>query len=272
MEKLNIILSVFIVELLVDVLVLRIFKIRHAVYYILFLQIPKICATVICLFYSEIIWMCILLKILSKLLCIIFLTDSFKMRRMLMMFLLQLFILFSVGGFFLFVVLWINGFANDVFLQKIPKNYTYLVIISIILYIFAFFVVVRYMDKNRILKKLKTKVSLKFNQKHIYLYGLIDSGNSLFDPITKRPVVIVSACSLKRNLAGFELNDLFLSRCRRIKYDTISGSGFEIPIFKPENFLISVNGESRKISCMIGIVDHKFERGKIDCLLHRDFL
>ena len=38
-----------------------------------------------------------------------------------------------------------------------------------------------------------------------------------------------------------------------------------------EKFSIKNEDEERYFSCMIGIVDHNFDKGKVDCLLHRDF-
>ena len=115
-------------------------------------------------------------------------------------------------------------------------------------------------------------MSFCFYGKHINLYGLIDSGNMLFDPLTRKPIVLVSVSSLERYFSKIEIDDMLKSNFRKIRCDTISGSGYEIPIIKVENFSIKCDTENREVLCLIGIVSHRFEKGKIDCLLHRDFL
>ena len=238
----------------------------------LFLQIPKICANVICLVYSSVVWLCLLSKILSVLVCIIFITDSFEIKKLLNLFMSEIFLLFSVTGFIWFVLLWINSSIKSVFLYKIPQKYQILTIFAIILYIFAIFKTVRFIDKNKFIKKFLAKVSLKLNGKHIFLYGLIDSGNSLFDTLTRKPIVLISKKSLEKYFSKLELENILNNMCRKLKCDTVSERGLEIPIFKVEKFEIAMDNEIKQVVCMVGIVNHEFEKGKFDCLLHRDFL
>ena len=145
-------------------------------------------------------------------------------------------------------------------------------ILSSCVNIFAIVKIVRNIEKNRFLKSFLAKVSLTLNGKHIVLYGLIDSGNSLFDPLTRKPVVLISIDSLRKIFSSDELLNLIEFRSRKIQCDTISGSGFEIPILRVKDFCLGSGGELKNINCMIGIVDKRFEKGKIDCLLHRYFL
>lgn len=272
MDYISIVLSVFLIEYIVDCLILKIFKIQYSWLYLLFLQIPKICSSMICLMYSNISWLCFLSKILSKIICIIFITDSFKIKRLASLFVTEIMLLFSVGGFLSFLLMCLNATMNDLFYKKIDKNLHFLIVFLIILYIFAFFKIVRAIEKNRFLKKFLVNVSFCLFNKHINLYGLIDSGNSLFDPLTRLPVVLVSMNVLKKFLSAEELEFLKGLNLRKIKCDTISGSGVEIPIFKIKRFVLRHGNETRKHMCMIGVVEHEFNKGKFDCLLHRDFL
>lgn len=272
MEYVSIVLSVFFIEFVVDYLVLKIYKINYKFLYLLFLQVPKICSSVICVLYSQMLWLCMLVKIASKIICVVFITDSFRPKKILSLLLSEILILFSVGGFISFLGLCLNSSLESVFLYKIPQKYSFLVNLFIILYIFAFFKIVRYVQNNKFAQKYLTKVSFFIEDKHINLYGLIDSGNSLLDPLTRLPVVLISFQCLRRYFSIFEMDNLIGNKCRKIKCDTISGSGFEIPVFKAQKFVARIGRESRKFVCMIGVVDRKFENGKFDCLLHRDFL
>lgn len=272
MEKLNLILSIFLIELIVDILVLKTFKIYYKRIYLLFLQIPKVCASVVCLHFYKLIWVCVLFKFLAMFICVLFITDSFHIKKIINLCLAETILLFSIAGFIVFVLLWINASIELLFFEKIPQNYQILLLFGILLYIFAIFKLVRCGEKNKFFKSFLTKVSLNLNGKHIYLYGLIDSGNSLFDSLTRKPIVLISLKSLQKNFSKDEIDNLLKTRSRCIKCDTISGSGLEIPLFKVNNFEIIADCECKKVNCMIGIVNHEFERGKFDCLLHRDFL
>ena len=272
MDKLSFLLSVFLIEFIVDVLVLKIFKIYYRKVYLLFLQVPKVCANVLSLFYFDVFWVGLVLKMVSMFLCDLFLTDSFKFKKLIGILFLEIVLLLSVSGFAMFALKWINCSINSIFSQKIAKKHQIFIIFSIFLYIFAVFKLARFIDKNRFFKKFLTKVSFCFYGKHINLYGLIDSGNMLFDSLTRKPIVLVSIDSLKKYFPKNEIDEILKSNYRKIQCDTISGSGYEIPIFKVEEFFIKDNDENIKVECMVGLVSHRFEKGKIDCLLHRDFL
>lgn len=271
MEKLNIVNSVFIIELLVDFLVLKIFKIRFKFLYLLFLQIPKICASVICVEFNETVGACVLAKFLSKLICILFLSDTLKLKKIACIFFSEIMLLFSIGGFVWFLTIWLKISIENIFHIKFATKWQFLLIFSIILYIFAFFMLVRFIENNKKLRGHLTKLSLKLFDRHIIFYGLIDSGNSLVDPKTGKSVILISIPSLSKYLSSDKIDWLIKVKCRNIKCETISGTNFEIPIFENDVFL-KLNDELEKINCMVGLVNQKFENGKFDCLLHRDYL
>lgn len=272
MEKVTLVLSLVLIEFIVDVIVLKIFKVYYKGLFLMFLQIPKICASVICLLYSSVIWACVLAKLLGVVVCIIFITDSFYIKKLINIFVAEIALSFSVCGFSWFVLSWINSSVESIFFNKIPQKYQILLLFLLFLYTFAIFKMVRFFEKNRFIKNFLAKVSLSLNGKHIVLYGLIDSGNSLFDSLTRKPVVLISKKSLEKNLSKLELENILKNKCRNLKCETVSSSGLEIPIFKVSDFEIIFDGEIKKVSCVVGMVNHEFEKGRFDCLLHRDFL
>jgi hypothetical protein len=106
---------------------------------------------------------------------------------------------------------------------------------------------------------------------HIKVYGLIDSGNSLIDPLTRKPVILISEDSLKNLLSGQAMDILKKSSLSELRCETIS-SEVLIPIYKCGNVEIRIDKNIKHCSCMIGLVSRKFEKGKYDCLLPRDVL
>lgn len=272
MEKINIVLCLFIFELTAEFVALKLYKIRFKLLNVLFFQIPKLCANIVCLWLLKKFWLCVSVKFLAINFSVFFLTDSFKPKRFIFLFLTELIFIFSFGGLFRFLSLWLETTYEDLIMQKIPKNHEFCVIICIILYCFAIFKVVKNIDKNKFLREHLANVSLIINGKHISFYGLIDSGNCLVDPLTRKPVIIVSLNSLKKFLSSEEIDLLLRLKCRKIKFDTVSGSGFEIPVFDNKNITLKFKEKIEDVSCVVGIVDKNFDNGKFDCLLHRDFL
>ncbi|MBR3885663.1 MAG: sigma-E processing peptidase SpoIIGA [Clostridia bacterium] len=272
MDYLSFVLVLFTIELFADIFVLKVFKIYYKRLYLIFLQIPKLCSSVLCLVYLDVLWICVLAKFVSILICILFLTDSFKIKKLISILCLEVIVLFSIGGFLMFILLWLNSSLEMIFTQKFSKKLQILLFFTIILYIFAIFKITRSIEKNRTLKKISAKVSFYLKGKHIVLYGLIDSGNLLIDPLTRKPIVLVSKDSLRKYFSKLEIENLINTCVRKIECDTISGSGYEIPIFKVEKFMLQSDEDDKCFLCMIGLVGHNFEKGKVDCLLHRDFL
>lgn len=115
-------------------------------------------------------------------------------------------------------------------------------------------------------------MSLILCGKHIVFYGLIDSGNSLIDPLTRKSVIIISLKSLEKYLSKEDIDWLLQVRCRKIKCNTISESNVEIPVFDYKNLELKFGDKNEKVHCVFGLVNQKFENGKYDCLLSRDFL
>lgn len=272
MENLNVIFSIFLIEIVVDVLVLNFYRIKYNKLFLIFLQVPKLCAVILCLVCIDKLWLGIILCFISKIIWLLFVTDSFKINRMFSIIFFQIFILFSILGFAWFICLWLNVELKEIFKSKIAAKYNYLVLFGLFLYIFAFFKFVRITEKNKYLRRHLAKVSFKLFDKHISFNGLIDSGNCVIDDITQKPVIILSLFTLKRFLSQEEIDWLFEFKIRNIRCETIGNQNFEMPVFRCDNLKIFKNNVEQSVSCMIGLVEKKFDNGKFDCLIHRDFM
>lgn len=272
MESINFVAMIFLIELLVDLLVLKIFKIKIRFLFLVFLQLAKICASVVCVIYSEMIWLCILAKFMARLICIFFASDTFNFLKILAICFVEWIFLLAISGLVSFINLWIGDLVFNVLKVKIPLNLDYLIDFCIFLFIFAVFKIVRFIEKNKIFKQHLANVSLNLFGKHICFYGLIDSGNSLFDPKTNKPVILISLKALSKKISQEEIENLLKLQCRKIDCETISNKNFEIPIFDAGDVFVQKRAKREKVSCMIALIDVVFEGGKYECLLHRDYL
>lgn len=119
------------------------------------------------------------------------------------------------------------------------------------------------------------------------LSGFIDTGNELTEPMTGKPVIIVSIQSLREILSeelyckilrfyegeGCGYEDLLSgdnnSNLRIIRYDTISSKGGRMVVFTPDN--IEIRGNEKSISdvdAVIGVYPNKISQKKdYDALL-----
>ena len=110
--------------------------------------------------------------------------------------------------------------------------------------------------------------------KHIEMVGLIDSGNSLIDSKTNKPVVVVSSSIIKKHFNSLDVkfdgkNDL----CKRfIECVAVGGISFKMPIIDVESVTITTNNTAKRFDCVIGVVNQEFCDAKnYQCLIHRNF-
>lgn len=272
MLKVDIILSLFLLEFVSDYLLMKLFKIKNNTLYILFLQIPKICANILSLEIIASFTIALLVKIFTDIVVLLFMTDAFKIKKLLALLMTKVIFICSVAGFLLFMILWVENSVSALVNVNLRKCYRFPIILAVILYIFCIFRLVRIWEKNKIMKYFLANVSLFVLGKHIRFYGLIDSGNSLYDPLSKKPVILVSKNSMKRFLVEEEFEKLLNYHCYDLKCSTIADQKVFIPILKCKDVEIKIENHYEKISCVIGFVDERFENGKYDCLLPRDVI
>ncbi len=272
MEKINFIVIAFLVELICDFIVLKFFKIKYKFIYVLFLQIPKVSANVLCLFLELNFCVEILIKIFAKLITVIFLTDSFRFKKLIKFLFLEYVLLFSVGGFAWFLIKWIENIYEIKLMRNFPKNRQYLLEIGIICYIFAVFKLTRIISKNTNFNRNLIEVSLTIENKHINVYGLVDSGNSLIDTKTNKPVLVISLQTITKLVSKNDYKKMIDENSHKLNCETISSSTFAIPILENINVKVKIENEWIVADCVVGVVDKKFENGKYDCLLWRDFI
>ncbi len=132
-----------------------------------------------------------------------------------------------------------------------------LVVFTAIAY-FGVVLVRRLMDKGNEMSK-KYEVSVRYKNKCIKLDALADTGNSLTDSFTGKPVIICP-----QNVFGFEddfsqLGSLEIFEkygFRMLPYSTIGNTGL-IPVFTPDEIVISEKGYGNhyKTDTLIGLIN-----------------
>jgi len=115
-----------------------------------------------------------------------------------------------------------------------------------------------YMTKD----SFKIPITIKVKNKIINLKGLLDSGNSLFEPISRYPVIIIES-KMINNILNDDIYD------KIIPYNGINTTGI-IKGFQPEE----INIKNRKIKkVIIGVSDSKLSpNGSYNAILHPNLL
>jgi stage II sporulation protein GA (sporulation sigma-E factor processing peptidase) len=128
-------------------------------------------------------------------------------------------------------------------------------------------------------------VTILFMDRTISLKGLIDSGNQLYDPITKTPVMIVEMEKMKRilpeemvqfisekdPLSLIEVNEpSWIDHLRIIPYRAVGFDHQFLFAIKPQEIFIEKNGERIKVKkALVGINKTNLSSdGHYECILH----
>lgn len=116
------------------------------------------------------------------------------------------------------------------------------------------------------------KIELFFNDKHIILYGMVDSGNTLKEPFSELPVIIVSKKALKDIISP----DFFMCTTnvkyenrinyRIIPFNSIGGDGFLQAFQADELYLISDKTKT-KVNAYIAVSSAKRFSGEFNAIV-----
>ena len=102
----------------------------------------------------------------------------------------------------------------------------------------------------------KVDIYFKSNDK-LSLIGFVDTGNNLYDPYKKRPIILISN--------KYYRNDNFIL----VPYHTLSGNGL-LKCIKPD--IIFIEGIGYKGNVLVGFSDSPNLIDGIDVILHKDVM
>lgn len=133
---------------------------------------------------------------------------------------------------------------------------SYLIIIVI-----SIEVMVLYVKENKKMRNIYNnyyKVDIFFKDKEkLSLIGFVDTGNNLYDPYKKRPIILVSNKYVKED------NFIF------VPYHTVSGEGL-LKCIKPD--IVFIEGIGYKGNVLIAFSDSPNLIDGIDVILHKDLM
>ena len=133
---------------------------------------------------------------------------------------------------------------------------TYLIIIVI-----SIEIMLLYIKENKKMRSIYNnyyKVDIYFKDREkLSLIGFVDTGNNLYDPYKKRPVIIVHNKYIKE--------DKYIL----VPYHTINGNGL-LKCIKPD--IIFIDGIGYKGNVLIGFSDSFNFGDGVDVILHKDIM
>ncbi len=136
-------------------------------------------------------------------------------------------------------------------------NFIVLIILSPII-LYAYIKQVKYL-KNNYSNYYKLDIYLK--EEIISLTAFLDTGNKLIDPYSKRPIILVNRCCIKKYLDNYPKI--------LVPYDGINNHGL-LECIKPEKIYIKNYGFKKNL--LIGISNEIIDIDGVDCILHTRLL
>ncbi|MCL1935804.1 MAG: sigma-E processing peptidase SpoIIGA [Defluviitaleaceae bacterium] len=182
-------------------------------------------------------------------------------------------IAFLIGGMATAIYNYTNISLNTVFSIIRHFNINILFTSTIISYISIYFAN-RYFQKIKMTKKSFCKVEIFKDNKSVSFTALIDTGNSLVDPLNQCPVIIAEQKIVNKifNINNIDENKGF-EKIRLIPYKTIGNEGI-LTGFSPDKVIIINNKQPIETTdVVIGLCDFNLSRkGLYQGLLNPSFL
>lgn len=112
--------------------------------------------------------------------------------------------------------------------------------------------------KEEYVKKYEVKITF-LNGKTKLLTGFLDTGNNLYDPYKKRPIIVIN-----KSVLGSYNPRCILVPCKTVNKESL------LKCFKIKKIII--NGKKIETECLVGITDNNFGIEGVDLLLHEKLI
>lgn len=275
----NFIFSNLILDLVVIFSVKNFFRLSANNLLVVSTQVLNITTSFLYLYCGLTLFQFVLIKTGVNFVICLFIADDYKLRSIASMFGLHIVLTLSVYGFAQLMLMLVKISLEEFFNLKLSGIFNFLLIFCIFLYVFAIFLLMRTLSKQKLVKNYLAKVSFSYCCQHIEFVGLLDSGNSLTDKITGKPVIVVSTKSLKRYLPKADYEKIERGDFSPLKvshvtnFVTAGEKTSYMPVADVGSVTVEVDGLPKKVECVLGFVNQNFsEEGGFDCLLHKDFI
>lgn len=130
---------------------------------------------------------------------------------------------------------------------------TFLIISTLICYLIIS--LIRFLNKRQAYKGKRVSLSISLGDKTVKTTALVDTGHSLLDPITERPIIIIES-SVAMELLGFlpaEGDASKIPGYRVIPYSAVGGHGL-LNAFKPSDIQALISSEKNiTVSALVAI-------------------
>lgn len=152
-----------------------------------------------------------LVKILLSLVMVIILKKFVKLKEYILYYLTFLLITFLYGGACLFILMYFdkNFKINNFTTYSLPLG-------VIVLIVFFIMIVIKNIFKNfynrKKINNYVYKIVIENNAEKDELLGFLDSGNTLVDSLTGKPITVVNYSSLKNVLKDISITDIILNK------------------------------------------------------------
>lgn len=170
---------------------------------------------------------------------------------------------------------------NNVFYIHIP--FSFLILCCIVFLIISFLTdfVIRKKSKSKIIK-----LEIIINNKKKIINTFFDSGNNLYEPLSKKPVILAEYIKLRPILPDYidekilhnqSLDNLLIKisdykNLYIIKTNTVNNVSYFLGI-KPDEVFIYDKGKKYKTDCIIAIVNKKFcDNDEYNGIIHPDLI
>lgn len=278
MEILNVFLYHFVLDVIVMLVLKKLFKLQVKTRHLLLLQVLSLCAIALNVFVFSKSYQYLLCKISFGILICLLITNAYNAKDLFELCAAYIIFMFAIFGFAVFMTEFTKVVIYEIVGKKIKKTCDFIVLLGVVLFVLIISFFAKVFSKTKTLNSFLSKVSFYLFGKHIEITGLLDSGNMLYDTKSGKPVVVISVVVLKQ-LLPFEDYKKFIqgdySSVRlfnKLNYVAAGGKSHSMPIFDIGTITISINAKNTKKECVIGVVNQEFENGKYQCLLHRDFV
>lgn len=184
---------------------------------------------------------------------------GFKNLKIFMINMVYLYLLSIILGGFLYLINDTFSYRNTglIFFNNGFSINLFIVILASPIMIFLYIRQAR-IQKNELSNYYEVNITF-LNGITKHLTGFLDTGNNLYDPYKKRPIIIINKSLLK----GYNPKIIFVP-CVTVKDRTM------LKCFKIKKIII--NGKKIKDECLVGISDNKFEIDGVDLLLHKKII
>jgi len=151
-------------------------------------------------------------------------------------------------GIFYAATFILNGIVNTV--SAFTSNRFVIIALTIVVSIIIISILI---GNNKVKRDIRV-VTIKFKENTIDVSALIDTGNSLTEPISKKPVSVIEAMQMNKLLGGVIANE----KIRMIPFNSIGKQGGVIPGIQVDSIKLHEHGKMVEIKdSIIGIYNEK---------------